>query len=84
MAEVVQYRYDALGRHIQEIENNSATDLYYSNQGQVLQEEQGNTPTDRCVWSPTDVNIMVLRDDQFNSWASRSGGYTCSRMSTRT
>ena len=64
---LASYTYDALGRRIQETENGTTTDLYYSTQGQVLEEQQGGQATARYVWSPVSVNTLVLRDDQFNS-----------------
>ena len=40
----------------------TATDLYYSDQWQVLEERQGSTVTAHYVWSPLYVDTLVLRD----------------------
>ena len=40
----------------------TTTDLFYSNQGQVLEEMVGGSATARYVWSPVYVNALVLRD----------------------
>jgi RHS repeat-associated protein len=45
----------------------SATDLYYSDQWQVLEERQGDETTAQYVWSPVYVNAMVLRDRDSDS-----------------
>ena len=63
------YQYDGLGRCIVQnpvVNPGSATDLYYSAEGQVLEERQGNVASMQYVWSPVYVNAMVLRD-QLNS-----------------
>ena len=65
------YTYDGLGRRITESQTISGvtttTDLYYSNQWQVLEEDtvtSGSTTSEplQYVWSPVYVNAMVLRD----------------------
>ena len=58
-------QYDGLGREI--VQNSgTATDLYDSADGQVLEERQGGVATFQYVWSPVYVNAMILRD-QLNS-----------------
>ncbi len=53
--------YDGLDRLI--VQNpGTATDLYYSDQWQVLEERQGSTVTAHYVWSPLYVDGLVLRD----------------------
>ena len=57
------YSYDALGRRIKEMHGSTTTDLYYSNQWQVLEETQGTTVitvTADNVWSPVYVDALVL------------------------
>jgi len=53
--------YDGLDRLI--VQNpGTATDLYYSNQWQVLEERVGSTVMAHYVWSPLYVDGLVLRD----------------------
>jgi RHS repeat-associated protein len=40
----------------------ATTDLYYSPQEQLLEEQVSGADADRYVWSPVYVNAMVLRD----------------------
>ena len=57
------YSYDALGRRIKETHGSTTTDLYYSNQWQVLEETQGTTVitvTADNVRSPVYVDALVL------------------------
>ena len=54
------YSYDALGRRIKETHGSTTTDLYYSNQWQVLEQVQGSTVTADNVWSPVYVDALVL------------------------
>jgi RHS repeat-associated protein len=59
------YSYDALGRRIQETRTQATRDLYFSEQWQVLEEDQtiGTTMVlDQYVWSPVYVDGMVERD----------------------
>ena len=57
---VAAYSYDALGRRIKETHGSTTTDLYYSNQWQVLEEMQGSAVTADNVWSPVYVDALVL------------------------
>ena len=57
---VAAYSYDALGRRIKETHGSATTDLYYSNQWQVLEQMQGSTVTANNVWSPVYVDALVL------------------------
>ena len=53
--------YDGLGRRI--IQNSgTATDLYYSDQWQVLEEQVSGAAKINYVWSPIYVDALVLRD----------------------
>ena len=56
------FTYDGLGRRVTSNDGTTTTDLYYSTQGQVLEEMQGGSATARYVWSPVYVNALVLRD----------------------
>jgi RHS repeat-associated protein len=61
----VSYQYDALGRRI--VETRAATtDLYYSDQWQVLEERTGGMSPTRLqyVWSPVYVDAVVARDSR--------------------
>jgi RHS repeat-associated protein len=55
------FGYDGLGRRI--VQNpGTASDLYYSNQWQVLEERVGGAAKVHYVWSPVYVDGLVLRD----------------------
>jgi RHS repeat-associated protein len=54
--------YDGLGRRVTDAESGTTTDLYYSSQGQVLEEDVGGVAVTRYVWSPVYVNASILRD----------------------
>jgi RHS repeat-associated protein len=45
----------------------SITDFYYSDRGQVIEEQQNGQATTQYVWSPFYVNQLVERDDQPNA-----------------
>jgi len=64
---LANYSYDGTGRRITETEGGTTTDLYYSNQWQVLEERQGGTVADQYVWGPFYVNQLVLRDSEPSS-----------------
>jgi RHS repeat-associated protein len=51
--------YDALNRRIQD---DAGTQLYYSNQWQVVEEQVGGAMTAQYVWSPVYVDALVERD----------------------
>ena len=63
------YGYDGLGRRVQETVTATSvtTDLYYSAQWQVLEEQVAGDTTQRYVWSPVYVDAMVLRDRDTNA-----------------
>src|SRR5262249_26476154 len=54
--------YDALGRRITETHDGVTTDLYYSDQWQVLEERQGGVVKAQNVWSRVYVDALVERD----------------------
>jgi RHS repeat-associated protein len=56
------YTYDAMGRRVAETASGTTTDLYYSNQWQVLEEAVSGTTKSRYVWSPVYVDALILRD----------------------
>jgi RHS repeat-associated protein len=66
------YSYDALGRRVQEVENNAfgnpvTRDLFFSSQWQVLEEWETDTSGNtlvraQTVWSPVYVDALVERD----------------------
>jgi RHS repeat-associated protein len=66
---LVEYAYDGLGRRVFESPNNAnPTQLYYSDQNQVLEEDTGSAPaalSAQYVWSPVYVNAMIYRDYKF-------------------
>jgi len=60
--------YDALlGRFNQTQSAVGVTDLYYSDRGQVVEEDRNSAAQTQYVWSPFYVNQLVERDDQPNS-----------------
>jgi len=75
------YSYDGTGRRVTEAENSVTTDLYYSNQWQVLEERQSGTVTAQYVWGPFYVNQIVLRDSNPTSLGEL--GITSSGLSLR-
>jgi RHS repeat-associated protein len=54
--------YDALGRRVRETRGSTTTDLYYSDQWQVLEERVGSDVKLSYVWSPVYVDAMIARD----------------------
>jgi RHS repeat-associated protein len=56
------YRYDALGRRVRETRGGTTTDLYYSDEWQVLEERVGGNAVKSYVWSPVYVDAMIARD----------------------
>jgi RHS repeat-associated protein len=60
---MVAYEHDALGRRIEiTVNNDPATDLFYSSNWQVVEERVSGTTKVRYIWSPVYVDAMVLRD----------------------
>jgi RHS repeat-associated protein len=56
------FSYDGENRRVTNTISGTTTDLYYSSQWQVLEEQQSGSDVSRYVWSPVYVNAMVLRD----------------------
>jgi RHS repeat-associated protein len=52
------YAYDGLGRRIQETANGITTDLYYDQQGNVLEEDVGGVAKVQYVYSPADGSLI--------------------------
>ncbi len=69
---IAAYTYDAAGHRITESGGGTTTDLYLSNQWQVLEERQGGTPTAQYVWGLGYVDSLVERDAH-NATVSGSG-----------
>ncbi len=59
---IASYTYDAAGHRITESAAGTTTDLYLSNQWQVLEERQSGTPTAQYVWGIGYVDSLVERD----------------------
>ncbi|MBX9583069.1 MAG: hypothetical protein K2X87_22410, partial [Gemmataceae bacterium] len=59
--------YDGLGRRVSGTASGTTTDLYYSDQWQVLEEKVGSNTAARYVWSPAYVDALVLRDRDTDS-----------------
>jgi len=56
------YKYDAIGRRVRETRSGVNTDLFYSDEWQVLEERIGSDVKKSYVWSPAYVDAMVARD----------------------
>jgi RHS repeat-associated protein len=56
------YKYDALGRRIQETSGGVTRDLYLYSGGQVLEEQVNGQAQVQNVWSPVYVNALIERD----------------------
>jgi RHS repeat-associated protein len=52
------YAYDGLGRRIQETASGITTDLYYDQQGNVLEEDVGGVAKVQYVYSPADGSLI--------------------------
>jgi uncharacterized delta-60 repeat protein/RHS repeat-associated protein len=58
---LTEYSYDAAGRRI--ISSlDTLSDLYYSDEWQVIEERAGSTPKIRNIWSPVYVDAMIMRE----------------------
>jgi RHS repeat-associated protein len=60
-ATLATYRYDGLNRRVRDIEA-STTDLYYSDQWQVLEEDVSGSAVNSYAWSPVYVDALIARD----------------------
>jgi RHS repeat-associated protein len=59
---VATFRYDGTGRRVRETRGSATTDLYYSDQWQVLEERVGSAVKVSYVWSPIYIDAMIARD----------------------
>jgi RHS repeat-associated protein len=57
-AVLAAYAYDGLGRRIQETASGITTDLYYDQQGNVLEEDVGGVAKAQYVYSPADGSLI--------------------------
>jgi RHS repeat-associated protein len=81
---LVGYEYDALNRRIEETASGTTTDLYYSTDWQVLEEQVSGVTKAQYVWSPVYVDAMVLRDrDADNDPGTGDYGETDSGLEQR-
>ena len=55
------YRYDGLNRRVRDVEA-ATTDLYYSAQWQVLEEDVSGSAVNSYAWSPVYVDALIARD----------------------
>ncbi|MBY0371054.1 hypothetical protein K2X33_10230, partial [bacterium] len=72
-ATIQSFTYDALGRRITE-NSGTATDLYYNDRWQVIEERVGGTHRASYVWDPTAVDRLInrLRDTDANGTLDES------------
>jgi RHS repeat-associated protein len=56
------YKYDGLGRRIQETEGGTTTDLYYNAAWQVVEERVSGAARVQYVWSAAGTDVLVERD----------------------
>ena len=56
------FAYDVIGRRVSGTASSVTTDLYYSSNWQVLEEQVSGTTTTQYVWSPVYVDAIILRD----------------------
>jgi RHS repeat-associated protein len=59
---VAAYSYDGQGWRITETHGSTTRDLYYSDNWQVLEERVGGVVQARNVWTPVNLDTLVLRD----------------------
>jgi RHS repeat-associated protein len=73
------YTYDGLYRRVTETADSVTTDLYYSDNWQVLEEQvydeelEENVTITRFVWSPVYVDALVLRDRDIDVETNEAG-----------
>ncbi len=56
------FGYDGVNRRVSTTASSTTTDLYYSAEWQVLEEQIDGNTTTQYVWSAVDVDAMVTRD----------------------
>ena len=59
---VASYKWDGMGRRVRETRGSTTTDLYYSDQWQVLEERVGGVARFSYAWSPVYVDALIARD----------------------
>ena len=59
---VATYKWDGQGRRVEEIRGSTTTDLYYSDQWQVLEERVGGVARLSYAWSPVYEDALIARD----------------------
>jgi RHS repeat-associated protein len=59
---IASYKYDALGRRIQQTVSGTTTDMYFSAAWQVLEEQVSGTAKVQYVWSAVYIDALVERD----------------------
>ncbi|MDB5313782.1 MAG: hypothetical protein JWO38_7984 [Gemmataceae bacterium] len=74
------YTYDGLGRRVTNTVGGATTDLYYSGQLQVVEEQTVTKYTARYVWSPVYVNAMVARDADTSGTGLTATGTSYQRL----
>jgi RHS repeat-associated protein len=60
---IASYTYNADGERVIETHGSTTTDVYFSADWQELEDRQGSTVTDQYVWGVSDINDLLLRDD---------------------
>jgi RHS repeat-associated protein len=66
-ASTTSYSYDADGRRITETHSTTTTNLYFTTQGQVIEERVSGTVAAQNVFGIDYVNALLLRDDNSTS-----------------
>jgi YD repeat-containing protein len=74
------YSYDGFGRRVTNTVSGTTTDLYYSDQGQVLEEASGGMYTTRYTWSPVYVNAMIMRETDTSGTGLTATGMSFQRL----
>jgi RHS repeat-associated protein len=74
------YSYDGLGHSITNTVSGTTKDLYYSDQGQVLEEATGGQYTTRYAWSPVYVNAMIFRETDTSGTGLTATGTSYQRL----
>jgi RHS repeat-associated protein len=64
---LVTYQYDGDDHRVREIRSGTTTQLFYSDQWQVLEEDMSGLAVDSYVWSPVYVDAMIARDRDTNA-----------------
>ena len=59
---IATYTVNGLGERVTENEDGTLTDVYFSAQWQVVEEDVSGSMTNQYVWSPVYVNAMIERD----------------------